>query len=106
MLSISRFIAPVALLFVAALSPAANARFASMGPTPATADNGDRLATTAWVNNFVNAGLPLPNGQISIGSAGGTPGAQTPSAARTLSLFRAAPRPTINAGDSTPPHPP
>lgn len=76
----------LALAAAVALAPSlACAEFANVGPTPPTSDNGDRLATTAWVNNFFANGLPLANGKIWIGSAGGIAVAQTPSGDCTLS---------------------
>lgn len=70
-----------------ALFPAlASAQFAIIGPTQSTLDSGDRLATTAWVNNFFGAGLPLASGKIWIGSAGNLAVAQTPSGDCTVSL--------------------
>lgn len=77
----------LALSALLALAPSlASAQFATIGPTPATSDNGDRLATTAWVNNLVTAGLPLVSGKVWIGSAGNVATAQTPSGDCTLSL--------------------
>jgi hypothetical protein len=73
------------LIALLAIWPAfASAQVAFIAPTPPTADNGDRIATTAWVNNFVNGGMPLANGKIWIGSAGGVAVAQTPSGDGTI----------------------
>lgn len=77
----------VALAALLALWPAlASAQFATIGPTPAVSDNGDRIATTAWVNNFVANGIPLASGKIFIGSVGNIATAQTPSGDCTLSI--------------------
>lgn len=61
----------LALAALLALWPAlASAQFATIGPTPATSDNGDRLATTAWVNNVFAAGIPgnlVVSGNLTIG---------------------------------------
>lgn len=76
------------LLLAAALAliPSfATAQFATIAPTPATTDNGDRIATTAWVNNLVNVGMPLAAGKIWIGSAGNIATVQTPSGDLTVS---------------------
>lgn len=70
-----------------ALAPSlASAQFATIGPTPSTSDNGDRLATTAWVNSLIASGLTLASGKIWIGSAGNIATPQTPSGDCTLSL--------------------
>jgi hypothetical protein len=75
----------LALAGVIALFPAiASAQFATIGPTPPTSDNGDRLATTAWVNNFFGSGLTLASGKIIIGSVGGIGAPQTVSGDCTL----------------------
>jgi hypothetical protein len=75
----------LALASVVALWPAlASAQFAAIGATPATSDNSDKLATTGWVNNFFAAGLPLANGNIIIGSAGGVGTPQTISGSCSL----------------------
>jgi hypothetical protein len=77
----------LALAALLALAPSlAFAQFATIAPTPPTSDNGDRIATTQWVNNFINGGLPLPSGKIWIGSAGNIATPQTPSGDCTLSL--------------------
>lgn len=68
----------LALAGLLALWPAlVSAQFAVIAPTPATSDNGDRIATTAWVNNFFALGIPLASGKIFIGSAGGVATAKT-----------------------------
>lgn len=72
--------APLLALFAAP----ASAQFAIIGPTQPTADNGDRLATTAWVNNFFATGIPLASGKIFVGSAGNVATAQTMSGDCTL----------------------
>lgn len=91
-----------ALAVLIALFPAiASAQFAAIGPTPPTSDNGDRLATTAWVNNFFNGGLPLASGQIWIGSVGGIAVAQTPSGDWTINPAGAATLATVNANVGT-----
>lgn len=62
----------LALAALLALWPAlASAQFATIGPTPATSDNGDRLTTTAWVNNLLAGGISgnlVVNGTLSIGN--------------------------------------
>lgn len=75
----------------------ASAQFATIGPTPPTTDNGDRLATTAWVNQFIALGLPLASGQIYIGSTGGIATAQTPSGDLTVSNAGVFTLATVNA---------
>lgn len=61
----------LALAALLALAPCvASAQFATIGATPPTSDNSDRLATTQWTNRFFSLGLPLPSGNIFIGSAG------------------------------------
>jgi hypothetical protein len=58
-------------IFAAALAVPAFAQMAVIAPTPTSpAENSNRIATTAWFNSFVNAGLPLPSGQIFVGSVG------------------------------------
>jgi hypothetical protein len=48
----------LALAALLALAPSlASAQFATIAPTPATSDNGDRIATTAWVNLWISSGL-------------------------------------------------
>jgi hypothetical protein len=74
----------LAIAFLVGFTAPALAQFATIGPTPPAADNGDRIATTGWVNNFVNGGLPLASGTIWIGSAGGLATAQTMSGDCTL----------------------
>jgi hypothetical protein len=77
----------LALAALLALAPSlASAQFATIGPTPPTSDNGDRLATTAWVNAFAAGSIPLQSGKIFIGSAGNLAVGQTPSGDCTLSL--------------------
>lgn len=58
---------------------------AFIAPTAPAADNGDRIANTAWVRSFVAAGLPLGAGQIFIGNASNLATAQTPSGDWTIS---------------------
>lgn len=88
----------LALAAILALLPSlASAQFATIAPTPATADNGDRIATTAWVNNLVNAGLPLASGKIWIGSAGNVAVAQTLSGDMTVSVGGVTTLATVNA---------
>jgi hypothetical protein len=77
----------LAIAVLIALWPAlASAQVAFIAPTAPNSDNGDRIATTAWVNNFVNAGMPLAAGQIWIGSAGGIATPQTLGAGVAASL--------------------
>jgi hypothetical protein len=61
-----------------------NSNMALIAPTAPVATNNNQIATTAWVNNFVNGGMPLPSGQIWIGSAGGIATAVTPSGDVTI----------------------
>lgn len=76
----------LALAALLALAPcAASAQFATIGATPPVSDSSDRLATTAWVNNFFALGIPLASGKIFIGSAGGIAAQQTMSGDCTLS---------------------
>lgn len=50
----------LAAALLALTTSLASAQFATIGPTPPTADNGDRLATTAYVNQFfAQATTPL-----------------------------------------------
>lgn len=77
----------LALAALVALAPSlAAAQFAAIGPTPPVADNGDRLATTAWVNLFAAGSIPLQSGKIFIGSAGNLAVGQTASGDCTLAL--------------------
>lgn len=70
-----------------ALAPSlASAQFATIGPTPPTSDNGDRLATTAWTNLWAASAMPLASGKIWIGSAGNIAVAQTPSGDCTITV--------------------
>lgn len=51
---------------------------ALIAPTVASpTDSSNRIATTAWVNSLVNAGMPLASGKIWIGSVGNVATAQT-----------------------------
>ncbi|MBP1092983.1 hypothetical protein JOE50_003513 [Bradyrhizobium japonicum] len=71
---------------------------AIIAPTPASpTENNNRIATTAWVNSFVNAGLPLASGKIYIGSAGNVATAQTMSGDATLAIGGALTLATVNA---------
>jgi hypothetical protein len=77
----------LALTALLALAPSlASAQLAFIAPTAPTSDNGDRIANTAWVNNFVDAGLPLSSGKIFIGSAGNLATQQTRSGDCTPSV--------------------
>jgi hypothetical protein len=68
----------LALAALLALAPQlAAAQFATIGPTPPVTDNSHRLATTGFVNDFFALGIPLANGKIFVGSAGGLATAQT-----------------------------
>jgi|GEM_PF-5258773 len=92
----------LALAGLVALFPAvASAQFAIIGPTQPTADNGDRLATTAWVNNFFAGGIPLANGKVFIGSVGGVAVGQTPSGDWTISNTGVATLATVNGNVGT-----
>lgn len=68
-----------------AAGPTNQSSLALIAPTAPTAANNNQIATTAWVNNFVNAGLPLASGKIWIGSVGNIAVAQTPSGDLTVS---------------------
>jgi hypothetical protein len=88
----------LAIAALLALFPAiASAQFATIGPTPAVTDNGDRLATTAWINNFVGSAMPLASGKIWIGSAGNIAVAQTLSGDMTVSVGGVTTFATVNA---------
>lgn len=54
-----------------------------VAPTPPVTANNDQIATTAYVQGVLSGGLPLPTGQIFVGSAGGlaTPTSTLPAAA-------------------------
>lgn len=92
----------LALAALVALFPAvASAQFAIIGPTQPTSDNGDRLATTAWVNNFFAVGMPLASGKIFIGSVGNIATPQTPSGDWTISNAGLATLATVNANVGT-----
>jgi len=66
--------------------PTNQSNLALIAPTPASpTENNNRIATTAWVNNFVGAGLPLSSGKIWIGSVGNIATPQTPSGDLTVS---------------------
>lgn len=58
---------------------------AFIAPTAPVTDNNDRIATTAWVNQFFALGIPLASGKIFIGSAGGIATQQTMSGDATIS---------------------
>jgi hypothetical protein len=74
---------------------------ALIAPTPATLANNNQIATTAWVNNVVNAGLPLASGKIWIGSVGNIATAQTPSGDLTVSNGGVFTFGTVNANVGT-----
>src|ERR1700742_5123338 len=82
----------LALALLAALAPGLSLAdplerpLAFIAPTAPPGDNGDRIANTAWVNNFFAAGLPLSSGKIFVGSAGNLAPQQTPSGDCTLSV--------------------
>ena len=65
--------------------PSNQSSLALIAPTAPTAANNNQIATTAWVNNLVNAGLPLAAGKIWIGSVGSVATPQTPSGDLTMS---------------------
>lgn len=97
-----RRILSAALLSAFLAAPAlAQAPFAQIAPTPPTLDNGDRIATTAWVNNFINAGIPLASGKIFIGSVGNIATAQTITGDAALSVAGALTLSTVNANVGT-----
>lgn len=70
---------------IALVPSLASAQFAAIGNTPPTSDNGDRLATTAWVNQFAAGSIPLQSGKMLIGSVGNLAVGQTPSGDLTVS---------------------
>lgn len=71
-----------ALALIAGLAgTAAQGQMAFIAPTPPTTDNGDRIATTQWVNNFLGTAAPLASGKIWIGSVSNIATAQTVSGA-------------------------
>lgn len=85
-----------------ALAPTlASAQFATIAPTPPTADNGDRIATTAWVNSWAASAIPLASGKIFIGSAGNVAVPQTPSGDLTVSVGGLFTLGTVNANVGT-----
>lgn len=63
----------LAAALLALTTSLASAQFATIGPTPPTADNGDRLSTTAWVRLYLTgtygAGVAAALG-IGVGSPG------------------------------------
>ena len=80
----------LALAILLALAPAfafaqQDAPRAHIAPTAVSTDNGDRIATTAWVNLWAASAMPLATGKIWIGSAGGIATPQTPSGDCTIS---------------------
>lgn len=84
-----------------AAGPDNQSNLALIAPTPATAANNNQIATTAWVNNLVNAGLPLASGKIWIGSVGNVATAQTPSGDLTVSNAGVFTFGTVNANVGT-----
>jgi hypothetical protein len=66
-----KLLARLALAALLALAPSlGQAQFATIGPTPAVTDNGDRIATTAWVNNLLAGGISgnlVVNGNLTVG---------------------------------------
>lgn len=74
---------------------------ALIGVTAPTLDSSNKLATTQWVNNLVNAGLPLASGKIWIGSVGNIATAQTPSGDLTVSNAGVFTFGTVNASPGT-----
>ena len=92
----------LALAGLIALFPAiASAQVAFIAPTPPPGDNSDKIANTQWVNQFLGGSLPLANGQLFIGSAGGVATPQTPSGDWTISNAGAATLATVNANVGT-----
>ncbi len=75
-----------AALLVAAAPGLAQAQFATIAPTAPLLDNGDRIANTAFVNNFFS-NLPLAQGKIYIGNAGNIASQVTPSGDCTISIL-------------------
>ena len=85
-----------------AAGPTNQSSLALTAPTPASpTESSNRIATTAWVNSFVNAGLPLASGKIWIGSVGGIATAQTPSGDLTVSNAGVFTFGTVNANVGT-----
>lgn len=74
----------VAALLIAFPTLAFAGDLPTIAPTPPTSDNGDRIATTAWVNSWFSSVFPLANGKIFVGSAGGVATPQTPSGDCTI----------------------
>jgi hypothetical protein len=92
----------LALAGLVALFPAlASAQVAFIAPTAPPGDNSDKIANTQWLNQFFASGLPLPSGQIWIGSGGGVAIPQTPSGDWTISNAGAATLATVNANVGT-----
>lgn len=93
----------LALALLLALWPAlAPAQFATIGPTPPSSDNGNRLATTAFVQSAVLSGsIGLASGKIFIGSAGNIATAQTLSGDLTVSIGGVTTFATVNANVGT-----
>lgn len=83
--ALASLIAPASAQSPQTGGPTNQSNLALIAPTAPTADSSDRIATTAWVNNLVNAGLPLASGKIWIGSVGNIATAQTPSGDLTVS---------------------
>lgn len=85
----------LALAFAAVLATPAAAQYpagpdnqsslALVAPTAPTTDSSNRIATTAWVNNWLASAMPLAAGKIWIGSAGNIATPQTPSGDLTVS---------------------
>jgi len=79
-----------------AQSPNLQSRKAVIAPTAPTAANNNQIATTAWVNNFVNGGLPLATGKVWVG-VGGIATPTTPTGTGTP-VFGTAPNITAPTG--------
>lgn len=57
---------------IALLPQLALAQFAVIGPTQPSSDNGDRLATTAWIRSFIAAGgaaTTIASGATTLGTS-------------------------------------
>lgn len=92
----------IALAASLALLPGiASAQMAWIAPTPPITTNNDQIATTAYVQNVLGAGIPLASGKIFIGSASNLATPQTPSGDLTVSIGGVFTLQTVNANVGT-----
>lgn len=68
-----------------ASGPTGQSSLALTAPTAISTDSSNRIATTAWVNNWLASAMPLASGKIWIGSVGNVATPQTPSGDLTVS---------------------